>query len=335
MGTSIMTSARLRRTAAIALAALLLVAPPAGAADPLTLRGDVVVGRDTLTLGDLVANAPPAAAATPVFRAPGLGQTGTIQVRRIAAAAEALGLAVETGGRFHVTVARAARHIGPVEIESALRKALAKDFGLDPNLTGIRFDRPGPALVVEVGTTGEIGLADVVFDRRDRRVTATVWIGPSANERLAQLRVSGNAVDLVEVAVLGRSLERGEAIKAADITIEQRPRDGVASDTIFDNAPTEGRIARRALAAGSLVRPGDLIRPEIVARGDIVTVIYQAPGISLALRAKATDAGALGDTVGIVNPQSKKALQAIVIGPGRVSVSAATPGRVAAAAPQP
>ena len=38
------------------------------------------------------------------------------------------------------------------------------------------------------------------------------------------------------------------------------------------------REARRALSAGSLVRQGDLIRPELVARGDLVTIVYQGEG---------------------------------------------------------
>jgi flagella basal body P-ring formation protein FlgA len=81
------------------------------------------------------------------------------------------------------------------------------------------------------------------------------------------------------------------------------------------------------------VRNGDLARPELVTRGDVVTVVYEAPGMMLTMRAKAADAGALGDTVSITNPQSKKALQAVVIGPGKVSVSVAPPGRLAAAQP--
>ena len=97
-----------------------------------------------------------------------------------------------------------------------------------------------------------------------------------------------------------------------------------------DAAQLVGREARRVLSAGSLVRQGDLIRPELVARGDVVTIVYQGPGLVLTLRGRATESGALGDTIAVVNPQSKKTLQAQVIAPGKVSVSAPPPGRVAA-----
>lgn len=312
-------------------------AVPLGAAERAALRGDVTVSRDALVLGDLVANVPPALAETPLFRAPALGQAGTIQVRRILGAAEGLGLgSVETGGRLQVTVTRAARHVGAAEIEAALRKRLAKELGADPVATGIAFDGVAPEIVVSPEVTGEVAVADLTLDRRSRRVTATVWLGPSPAERRAQLRVSGVAVETIEVAVATRAVERGQQIRPADVSVERRPRDLVPSDAVLDGAPLDGRVARRPLVAGALLRSGDLVRPEIVGRGDIVTVVYEMPGVSLSMRAKSSDAGALGDTVSVLNPQSKKALQAVVVGPGRVSVNASPPSRlVAAAIPAP
>ena len=316
----------------LATVAALGGACPLAAADRPTLRGDVTVTRDALTLGDLVSNIPDALAATPLFRAPAFGQSGTVQIRRIASAAEGLGIgAIETGGRLQVTITRAARHVGADEIEAALRKRLSKDFGSDPTATGIAFDGAAPVLAVSPDTPGELSVSDLTLDRRSRRLSATVWLGPSATERKAQLRVTGAAIELVEVVVATRSLERGQTVKAADVTIERRPREHVPADATYDGLPLEGRVPRRSLGAGAMVRPADLARPDLVVKGDLVTVVFETAGVSLSLRAKATDTGALGDTVAVVNPTSKKALQAVVIGPGKVSVSAAPPGRLAAA----
>ena len=90
-------------------------------------------------------------------------------------------------------------------------------------------------------------------------------------------------------------------------------------------------MARRALGAGSTIRVGDLARPEIVTRGDVVTIVYEVPGMVLSLRGRANESGAQGDTIAVVNPQSKRTLQALVVAPGKVSVSAALPGPVASA----
>lgn len=323
-----MSAMILRVTASAAMLAAFVAAPALAEGAP-SLRGDVVATRDVMTLGELVENAPASLAETPVFRTPPLGQTGTIQVARITGAAETLGLAgIETGGRLQIVVTRAARRVGPVEIETALKRTLQAQAGLDPNATGVTFDGTAPSLVLAPDMAGDVVAGDLVVDRRSRRLSATVWIGRSSSERVASLRVTGSLVDMVEVAVTTRSLDRGETVKASDVALELRPRDLMPADAVLDQKPMTGRVTRRPLVAGTLVRPGDLARPEIVARGDIVTALYEAPGISLAMRLKAQEAGALGDTVSVVNPTSKKVLQAVVTGPGRVTVGSDRPDAV-------
>jgi flagella basal body P-ring formation protein FlgA len=68
----------------------------------------------------------------------------------------------------------------------------------------------------------------------------------------------------------------------------------------------------------------DVMKPEVVARNDIVTIVYQAPGVTLTLRGQARDGGALGDTIGVLNVESKRVVQAVVSGPDRVTVAAIT-----------
>ena len=93
------------------------------------------------------------------------------------------------------------------------------------------------------------------------------------------------------------------------------------TDALPETHGLAGRVARRALQAGSVIRTGD--------RGDVVTIVYEVPGLTLSLRGRASDSGAQGDMIAVVNPQSKKTLQAQVIAPGKVSVSAPLPGRIA------
>jgi len=183
-----------------------------------------------------------------------------------------------------------------------------------------------------------VATAELSFNRRSRRVLALATVAATTSHPGASVRIGGAAIELVEVGVLNRALNRGETIQAADLAIERRPREGLPGDLQADAAGLAGRIARRPLSAGAVLRTGDLGKPEIVARGDIVTVFYEVPGMTLTLRARATEAGAQGDTIAVLNVQSKKSLHATVVSPGRVAVSAATPGplaRLAAQTPSP
>lgn len=317
--------------ATIALLALALVATlslPALAEAPMRLRGDVTARGDVLTLDDLVENAPEALAKRPLFRAPALGATGTIQARRIIEAVAALDLgSVETGGRVQVSVQRAARRIGAAEIETALKRSLENGHALDPKAIGIRLDGDALVLLAPVDLSGQAIALDLAYDPRSRRLGALISLG----DRQASLRVSGIVIEMRDVAVLTRAVARGEAVREADVAIERRPREGTPVDAQASAAALAGEVAQRPLGAGTVLRTGDTALPELVARGEAVTIVYESPGISLAMRGVASESGRMGATINVVNGASKKVLQATIVGPGRVSVGPTPTQRQASA----
>ena len=70
---------------------------------------------------------------------------------------------------------------------------------------------------------------------------------------------------------------------------------------------------------------------EIVAKGDLVTIIYESKGLIITLRGRANEAGAMGDVISVTNPQSKRVVQGKVSGQGRVNVQPSAAGRIASA----
>lgn len=313
---------------ALAVFTACLALGPVLAAEPLVLKGDVAVKGDALTLGDLVGGLTGPAADKPLFRAPALGQTGTIQARRIAEAALALGLGpVDSGGRAQVTVTRAARRIGPPEIEGALRAALEALPAFDGTGTVSIALEGAPGLVLPLDVAGPVTADEVAYDRRSRRVTAVV----SASGASSSVRVAGTVVETVEVPVLTRALGRGETVQAADVAFERRPKNSAPSDVDTSGRQFGGRVARRPLPAGSMIRAGDLGRPEAIARGDALLLVYEVPGLSLSVAGRANEGGAVGDTISVVNPQSKRTIQATILGPGRAAAVTVGGSRTATA----
>ena len=55
-----------------------------------------------------------------------------------------------------------------------------------------------------------------------------------------------------------------------------------------------------------------------------MTVIFQAPGLYLTTRGKAVESGAEGDTVSVLNLQSKRTLTGVVTGRGQITVQGAS-----------
>ncbi len=339
---------RIRTTLAVtaACAALVLAAWPAiaqtgtvrpmlrasfGASAPV-VKADIMATRDILTLGDLVSGLPHDVAVQPAFRAPSLGETGTIQSARIVDAVRAQGVeTVHDGGTAQVVVTRAARRLTMADIEAALRRSIEERYGVDARSFSLSLDNGAPSLVVEPELRGLLQTQDLVYDVRTRRVSATLIMPGSAAMRLKPARVTGQMVDTVEVVVPIRAINRGDILQAGDIMVERRPRDGALTDLAIDMQAVIGKSARRAMVAGQLVRNSDIQRQEIVARNETVTVVYEAPGLMLTMRARAQEAGAQGDVISVLNVQSKKVLQGTVSGPGRVVVNGAAAARVASA----
>lgn len=301
----------------------------------LQIRPELTIARDLVTFGDLIAGLPADLAAIPAFRAPALGETGTIQVARIreaALGAKVVATAALLDAPFgQVVVNREARRVFAADIEAAVRTGLMERYGVDARGLALVLDGGAPSVVVEPELTGDAMVSELNYDPRSRRIQARLGVPGSAALRLKPLRVSGQLVETVEVVVPLRAIARGETLSAADVTTERRPRDGQPAELLSDMRAAVDKVARRALTPGLPLRAGDVQREEIVARGELVTLVYEGPGLMLTLRGRANEAGAMGDVISVTNPQSKRVLQGTVSGAGRVNVRATAAGRVASA----
>jgi flagella basal body P-ring formation protein FlgA len=66
------------------------------------------------------------------------------------------------------------------------------------------------------------------------------------------------------------------------------------------------------------LRESDVRKPVQVAKGSTVTMVFQAPGITLTGMGRAMGEGGLGDVVVVLNPSSYRQISATVTGPGTV-----------------
>ncbi|MGX1742734.1 flagellar basal body P-ring formation chaperone FlgA [Bosea sp. NPDC055353] len=335
-GTAALAAPQQAQPAPVAVASA--VAAPAVAALPsrLQLRSEVNLGRDLVTFGDLIPGLSGEAAATAAFRAPALGETGTIQVARIVEAARAAGIVhdaneLRSQGFAQVVVTRSARRITAMDLEAAVKAGLQERFGVDARIFALAIDGGAPSIAVEPELTGDVAVVELSFDARSRRLQARLAVPGSAAMRLKPLRISGQLVETMEVVVPRRLIARGETLGKDDVVIERRQREGQGGEVIGDIRAAIDKVARRALLAGVPLRASDVQREEIVGKGDLVTIVYETPGLLLTLRGRSNEAGAMGDVISITNPQSKRVLQGKVSGPGRVSVQPSAAGRVASA----
>ena len=295
------------------------------------LKRDATVASDLVRIGDLVDNAG-TQADVPIFRAPDLGQTGAVPAYRVIDAIRAHGIIlVDTKGLAEVTVTRASRVMTIKEIEGQIARAIAAQYNYsDPKNLQVRFEREVRPVQVDPSASRDLQLSRLFHDPRTGRFDISFDLPSSVSERRGSLRYVGTVVETVEATILTRTLARGEVVKAGDVLTERRPKAEIAADVLAADAPAIGLAARQTLRPGQPLRTSDLMRPELVQRNEAVTIIYEAPGITLTMRGKAVDSGSEGDLVNVMNIQSKRTVQGVVSGPGRVTIASN-----AAAAPVP
>lgn len=183
----------------------------------------------------------------------------------------------------------------------------------------INFHGGGNELEIPAGGQAILQVASFSYDQRSGRFYATV----TAPGRTEAMKVSGRAQPVESIPVLKNRVAAGDTITRGDIEWMQVPAGRYGGGYVDQISDLVGQSPRRALNAGMPVRAGDVGRPEAVAKNVLVTMVAQGPGITITTTGRALEAGSIGDVVQVMNLQSKKVIQATIIGSNQVQVNTA------------
>jgi flagellar basal body P-ring formation protein FlgA len=281
------------------------------------LRAVATVEADVVKLGDLIEGVG-AAGDTVVFGAPQPGQSGVISAARILMAARDHGIGnVDPAGLTSIAVRRAARRLTADDISRAIAGALARQHQT-PEDAELDLAVGGAEVAIEASATGAPEVRSLSYNGGSGRFEATLVVPGSRQLEIAPLRVVGNIADVVRVPVLTRAVLKGDVVTANDIILERRRRSELGPDIATDLSKLAGNAARRSLPRGTLLREADVQRPELVERNAAVVMAFEQPGIQLSMRGRALAAGAMGDVIQVQNINSRRIVEARIVGPGKV-----------------
>jgi flagella basal body P-ring formation protein FlgA len=290
-----------------------------------TLRASVTVSSDVVRIGDVIDNAGTSALIA-IYRAPDLGTTGSLPTEKVIAALQAHQvIGVDTRDIKTISVTRLSRSLAAKDIQLQVAHALEhrNSLGDAANLT-VTFDREVQDMQLEATSTGAMQPVSTRFDPRNGRFDVSFEIADETSPTPTKLRFTGIAFETVEAAILTRNVDRAEVLKSSDVVTERRPKSEVGADAASRQFAV-GMQMRKQLHAGQPLRVADLAKPDLVARDENVTLIYESPGLYLTVRGKAMSGGTEGDVVDVLNLQSKRTVSGVVIGRGQIAISIATP----------
>ncbi len=119
-----------------------------------------------------------------------------------------------------------------------------------------------------------------------------------------------------DILVPVRTIRAKEIIAPEDLMIKRVDVSGALSDA----AEVVGFEARVALYPGRPVRLGDVGPPAIVERNDLVTLVYVRGGLRIVTDGRSLGRGAAGETLRVMNMQSRSTVFGQVRADGTIEV---------------
>jgi flagella basal body P-ring formation protein FlgA len=135
------------------------------------------------------------------------------------------------------------------------------------------------------------------------------------------MRVTGRVDDTVELPVATTRLLAGSVLRAEDVHMARVHMAVLRGEVVHRPGDAIGMQLKRQIAAGQPLVLAELMRPSMVQKGANVMMVLDSPGIALTAQGQATEAGAIGERIRVLNPVSRAVVEAEVIGLDRVRVA--------------
>ncbi len=195
------------------------------------------------------------------------------------------------------------------------------------------------AVRARVGGAAEVRLEDVVIKapRAEGRLVAKpepgARLGRPVRFSLATTRsdapagmtwAAGYAIATVLVATdcarVARPVAAGAVLSGDDVAAARTDPGAILLQRVPAAAELVGARANRRLEPGELLLPGMVTARLVVRSGDKVTIRVSGDGVEAEGQGVATQSGAAGDTIRVINSTSRRSVTARIVGPLEVEV---------------
>jgi flagella basal body P-ring formation protein FlgA len=176
----------------------------------------------------------------------------------------------------------------------------------------ITLNDPNISIVLPSSVTPTIEITSFNLSKNQDVFTADIAV-PNKLNPVTTKRITGLITRTVSVPVLKNTLKKNDIISASDIDYINTPERTLMANAILDADDLIGMSPSRVITAGRVIKDSDIGAPQLVKRGDEVTIQYQGDnGMVLTAKGKASQHGAKGDFIRVTNLGSTKAISAEV-----------------------
>ncbi len=148
-----------------------------------------------------------------------------------------------------------------------------------------------------------------------------VWTGQSqflatfqSNSSKQPIIVKGSATEVITIPVAKVDLSHNHVISENDLDWKAIPVTRITEQTLKKQEEIVGSTIRNtSIKQGTPILKNYLRSPAVIHKGDLIQLKVDTPTLEITLRAKANADGAVGETIQVMNVESKKMIEAVVV----------------------
>jgi len=290
----------------------------AAAKVPATLKSQVNIAGETVTLGDLFLNAGDASQIV-VAAAPDPGRKARLSPRHVQRVAAQNGMLWRNPARLDwITVKRASQIVSRQDVLQELDDNL-EAAGFSGIYEIVLSDRQ---LALHVATDVEASVEILAIDVDKQKGFFEAQLRAPAGDPAARVvPITGRVFPALEIPVINSAKQKGDIITGDDIEWITTRLDRLGRDAITDTADLVGKAAKRRLASGQPLRANDVEAPIVVKKGSYVAITYATGALRLTAEGRALKSGGIGETIQVINTRSNQTVFARIEGPANVTVT--------------
>lgn len=242
---------------------------------------------------------------------PAPGRKIEVGPNQLAKIAEQFGIEWRQGENFSgVIISRPGRPISQNAIHKALHQALS--LAGSPSHFKIivsNFFQP----MIPPAARGNIAVNQLDYNPATSKFRAILVISALGMEPVT-LRVEGSLQRTTKVVVAAHSLTPGEVIRSSDVSVKWVSYGGIDSAVTSNPEKLYGMQVNRLVSEDSVISKNMISQPDVILKGNFVTLIVQVPGLNVTAHGVALTSGGKGSVISVLNPTSRDVVQAVVVG---------------------
>jgi flagellar basal body P-ring formation protein FlgA len=286
-------------------------------AESLTLRDRIMVDDDVVRLGDLFQEQL-SDGDVAVAQSPKAGQTLTLDARFLQQVARAYRLSWKPAKYQKVTIGRMSQRVTAPMVRDAIAVAVQERMGSSSDLD-IALDGGDLELDLPTDVENSVSVSAINFDPHSNRFAA-ILVAPADGPPVIQRNVFGTVYEMAQIPVPTRLISAGDIIAADDLEWQPVHLTRLSGNSLTDAEQLVGRMAKRPLKAGQILRQSDVAVSPVIRKNDLIRLVVKTGQMTLSVQGKALQDAALGQTVRVVNVNSNRQLTGTVIDAGTVAI---------------